>query len=477
MRNLELTLNEDIGVSKAPVQMKSNCGTLVIDDFGRQQIAPAELLNRWIVPLEKRYDYLGLASGRKFCVPFDQFIVFSTNLEPKDLVDEAFLRRIPYKIEIENPTSASFAACSSRRAKKIGLEFREAAFDKLIAKHYTQTGREMRFCHPRDLLHQAAIFCKFLKLPPAASADARNRGEELFLDDRILTVERRDLLVGRNSVSICARRLIFNRWLAVPLGDGWERPFSDTRHTHGGGVCERSVCCGLFALHWRAASSRARRGPPLRIPLCAERLLAADSIVYWRFDGWTPHRAAMDRTAFGEMMRGDFGKFLDYTQQLVAKSFAEDTFGQSLLAGKRPDELAKTQAAARQIPLLWPAICNHGVALGIEKSGSATIILPRGKPLYAVAQLFGSQLSDPVVETRIKDRMVLVSEPKQEPAPAAVTGANPPPPRYVPSSNAPVQSQPLMRRKRTKSLTRPRNPRSRPTNRRERLPGRKATIW
>jgi hypothetical protein len=172
MKNLELTTNEDIGVSEAPVQMKSNCGTLVIDDFGRQQIAPAELLNRWIVPLEKRYDYLGLASGRKFCVPFDQFIVFSTNLEPKDLVDEAFLRRIPYKIEIENPSVSQFRGLFERTCEKMGLEFRKAAFDKLIAKHYEQAKREMRFCHPRDLIHQAAIFCKFLKLPPAASTEA-----------------------------------------------------------------------------------------------------------------------------------------------------------------------------------------------------------------------------------------------------------------------------------------------------------------
>ena len=164
MKNLELTTNDDIGISEAPVQMKSNCGTLVIDDFGRQQIAPAELLNRWIVPLEKRYDYLGLASGRKFCVPFDQFIVFSTNLEPKDLVDEAFLRRIPYKIEIDNPSFSQFRALFERTCQKMGLEFREAAFDKLIAKHYAEAHREMRFCHPRDLLHQAAIFCKFLKL-------------------------------------------------------------------------------------------------------------------------------------------------------------------------------------------------------------------------------------------------------------------------------------------------------------------------
>jgi hypothetical protein len=91
MDNLEVALNTSTGISEAPMQLKSNCGTLVIDDFGRQKMSTDELLNRWIVPLEKRYDYLNLASGKKIQVPFDQLIIFSTNLEPKDLVDDAFL--------------------------------------------------------------------------------------------------------------------------------------------------------------------------------------------------------------------------------------------------------------------------------------------------------------------------------------------------------------------------------------------------
>ena len=86
------------------MQLKSNCGILVIDDFGRQKMSTDQLLNRWIVPLEKRYDYLNLASGKKIQVPFDQLIIFSTNLQPKDLCDDAFLRRIPYKIEVLDPT-------------------------------------------------------------------------------------------------------------------------------------------------------------------------------------------------------------------------------------------------------------------------------------------------------------------------------------------------------------------------------------
>jgi predicted ATPase with chaperone activity len=97
---LEVTLNTSTGISEAPMQLKSNCGTLVIDDFGRQRMSTDELLNRWIVPLECGHDYLTLDTGKKIQVPFEQLIIFSTNLEPRDLVDEAFLRRIPYKIEV-----------------------------------------------------------------------------------------------------------------------------------------------------------------------------------------------------------------------------------------------------------------------------------------------------------------------------------------------------------------------------------------
>ena len=108
MDHLEICYNAVTGISEAPVQLKSNMGTLVIDDFGRQRMSVDELLNRWIVPLEKRYDFLCTSNGKKIQVPFDQLVVFSTNLEPKDLVDDAFLRRIPYKIEVENPPVEDF---------------------------------------------------------------------------------------------------------------------------------------------------------------------------------------------------------------------------------------------------------------------------------------------------------------------------------------------------------------------------------
>ena len=109
MDNLEIRHDSRSNVSEASIQLKSNCGCLLIDDFGRQRIDPTELLNRWIVPLENRHDFLTLATGKKIQVPFEQLMIFSTNLEPTDLADEAFLRRIPYKIEVKNPSINEFA--------------------------------------------------------------------------------------------------------------------------------------------------------------------------------------------------------------------------------------------------------------------------------------------------------------------------------------------------------------------------------
>jgi predicted ATPase with chaperone activity len=170
--NLEITPNTATGVAEAPLQLKSNCGTLVIDDFGRQQVAPAALLNRWIVPLEKRYDYLNLTSGRKIRVPFDQFVIFSTNLQPRDLVDEAFLRRIPYKIDVSGPTEEQFRDLFLRLAASMGMEPCRPPLEYLIENYYRKPGRMMRFCHPRDLLRQVKTYYDFLEQPAKLSVEA-----------------------------------------------------------------------------------------------------------------------------------------------------------------------------------------------------------------------------------------------------------------------------------------------------------------
>ncbi len=163
MSALEVTINTSTGISEAPLQMKSNCGTLVIDDFGRQRMPVDELLNRWIVPLEKRFDFLSLPNGKKISVPFDQLIIFSTNLEPRDLVDEAFLRRIPYKIEAIDPSEDEFRQLFRILAPKMELEHSEAAVDYLIESHYRALDRPFRFCHPRDLLLQVYNYCTYQK--------------------------------------------------------------------------------------------------------------------------------------------------------------------------------------------------------------------------------------------------------------------------------------------------------------------------
>ncbi|MGI9456182.1 MAG: AAA family ATPase [Aeoliella sp.] len=171
MDSLEVTLNTATNVSEAPLQLKSNCGTLVIDDFGRQRMSTDELLNRWIVPLEKRYDFLNLASGKKIQVPFDQLIIFSTNLEPKDLVDDAFLRRIPYKIEVTDPGEDAFRELFGIMAPIIGVEYDQQSLDYLMEKHYRAEGRPMRCCQPRDLLLQIRNYCRYIKQPAVMSQE------------------------------------------------------------------------------------------------------------------------------------------------------------------------------------------------------------------------------------------------------------------------------------------------------------------
>jgi len=165
MSALEVTINTSTGICESPLQLKSNCGTLVIDDFGRQRMRVEELLNRWIVPLERRYDFLNMPNGKKVQVPFDQLIIFSTNLEPRDLVDEAFLRRIPYKIEVLDPSPEDFKGLFLSLAKNMGFPDRPEAVDRLIQQHYAPKNRPLRFCQPRDILLQIRNYCSYKDRP------------------------------------------------------------------------------------------------------------------------------------------------------------------------------------------------------------------------------------------------------------------------------------------------------------------------
>ena len=175
MDSLELRYDPNSKTSEASLQLKSNCGCLLIDDFGRQRVEPQELLNRWIVPLESRIDYLTLSTGKKIQVPFEQLIIFSTNLEPSDLVDEAFLRRIPYKIEITDPTPEEFKSLFAACCEKLECEFRPEVVDYLLQTHYTPIDRRLRRCHPRDLLCQVRNYCTYNELPMEMRNDYLDR--------------------------------------------------------------------------------------------------------------------------------------------------------------------------------------------------------------------------------------------------------------------------------------------------------------
>jgi predicted ATPase with chaperone activity len=175
LETLDLVYDENNKYYEAPFQMKANGGLLLIDDFGRQQARPRDLLNRWIVPLEKRVDYLTLHTGRKIEVPFDVLIVFSTNLAPRDLVDEAFLRRIRHKIEIKDPTWDDYREIFQRVCEDRGVPYDERGLAYLIQEHYLKPSRARRACHPRDIVDQLVDIARYLNVPATLSKDLIDR--------------------------------------------------------------------------------------------------------------------------------------------------------------------------------------------------------------------------------------------------------------------------------------------------------------
>jgi hypothetical protein len=168
---LDLTFNPISKFYEAPIQLKANGGVFVVDDFGRQRIPPRDLLNRWIVPLESRVDYLTLHTGRKFEVPFNVFIVFATNLKPESLADEAFLRRIPYKILAKNPTIDEYCRIFELNCRRRGLTFDAVMVEYLDRKYYKPRKLQMRACHPRDLISQVVDICRYTNREPVITRE------------------------------------------------------------------------------------------------------------------------------------------------------------------------------------------------------------------------------------------------------------------------------------------------------------------
>jgi MoxR-like ATPase len=183
LEGLDLVFDDTHRFYEAPFQVKANGGILLIDDFGRQQVRPRDLLNRWIVPLENRVDYLTLHTGRKIEIPFDVLVVFSTNLPPRDLVDEAFLRRLRHKIEIPDPSFEDYREIFKRVALQKGIPYNDQGLAYLLQEYYIKRNRKMRASHPRDLCDQILDIARYQSTEPTMSKEMIDRASQAYFVD------------------------------------------------------------------------------------------------------------------------------------------------------------------------------------------------------------------------------------------------------------------------------------------------------
>ncbi|MBI3473546.1 MAG: ATP-binding protein, partial [Candidatus Solibacter usitatus] len=180
---LDLKMNPVSKTYDAPFQLKANNGVYLIDDFGRQKASPAEVLNRWIVPMDRRVDFLTFQTGGKVEIPFECFLIFSTNLKPEQLGDEAFLRRLQYKMLVRNPDEFEYAEIFRRFCVKCNLACDQGLLDRFIDKHYRKTGRPMRRCQPRDVLSHAVDLIHFERRPMELTDEVLDQAfESCFVD-------------------------------------------------------------------------------------------------------------------------------------------------------------------------------------------------------------------------------------------------------------------------------------------------------
>ena len=180
MAGLDLVFDDVNKFYEAPFQVKANGGVFLIDDFGRQQVRPRDLLNRWIVPLENRIDYLTLHTGRKVELPFDVMVVFSTNLPPRDLVDEAFLRRLRHKIEVGDPSYEEYREIFKRVAESKKIKYSERGLAYLLQEWYIKRNRKLRASHPRDMCDQIHDISRYIGVEPVMTNDLIDRAAEAY---------------------------------------------------------------------------------------------------------------------------------------------------------------------------------------------------------------------------------------------------------------------------------------------------------
>jgi predicted ATPase with chaperone activity len=180
LAGLDLVFDDTLKFYEAPFQVRANGGIFLIDDFGRQQVRPRDLLNRWIVPLENRIDYLSLHTGRKIEIPFDVLVIFSTNLPPKELVDEAFLRRLRHKIEIIDPSFENYREIFKHVADDKGIKYNDQGLAYLLQEWYIKRNRKMRASHPRDLCDQILDIAHYLTVEPELTNEMIDKAAESY---------------------------------------------------------------------------------------------------------------------------------------------------------------------------------------------------------------------------------------------------------------------------------------------------------
>ncbi len=169
---LDLQFNSSTKFYTAPVQMKANNGLLIVDDFGRQRVTPEQLLNRWVVPLDRQIDFYTLAGGKKIEIPFDLLVVFATNLDPAKMVDEAFLRRVQTKIKVDFVTAEQFCEILRRVCLQFGIAYEQAAADELIQMIGLEFKEPLRACHPRDIVRQILARSRYMQKDPCLDREA-----------------------------------------------------------------------------------------------------------------------------------------------------------------------------------------------------------------------------------------------------------------------------------------------------------------
>jgi hypothetical protein len=338
---LDLRFNETSRIYEAPFQLKANNGIYLIDDFGRQRATPKEVLNRWIVPMDRKLDYLSFLSGGKMTVPFETFLAFSTNLSPASFGDEAFLRRIQYKLYMRGPAVNEFEQIFVRYCAEHGIPCPDGVLPSFIERHYRNTGKPFRRCHPRDVLTHAVNLLNFEKLPLELTDQILDRAfDSCFVseEETAAPVEAAILpSVGRTCLDHWAER---GAWIATTFG------------------------CVYYLASFRDFANGGYRDEISEQEFGVEETSRTLTVMHRRaFQAWL--QLTLDQ------QRSDFQRFLRSAEGSNANLTAERTEGFSLLAPVGASADDRALFVSNLAAILSPAAPRAEVAEGALRTPAA----------------------------------------------------------------------------------------------------------